>query len=81
MRNAIHSIANNRGLYAILILLNAPGWAAYSAVSYGLSLPTAIEHSPFYIAAGVTILALDALVVLAFVLHLILTMFEHLMDR
>jgi hypothetical protein len=81
MRDLIHSIANNRGLYAVLILLNAPGWAAYSAVSYGLNLPPAIEHSPYYMVAGVTILALDALVILAYVLHLVLALVEYLMDR
>lgn len=77
MRDAIHSIANNRGLYAILILLNAPGWAAYSV---NLSLPPAIEHSPFFVVAGVTILTLDALVVLAFILYRILEAIEYLMD-
>ena len=80
MRSFLDRIVNDRVLYATLILFNGPGWAAYTAASYGLSLPSAIEHSPFYIVAGVTILTLDALVILAYVAHLILALFEHLMD-
>jgi hypothetical protein len=78
MRDFVHSIANNRELYAVLILLNAPGWAAYSM---NLSLPLAIEHSPFYIVAGVTIVTLDACVILAYAFHLVLALIDSLMDK
>lgn len=78
MHNFIHNIVNSRALYAFLIVLNAPGWAAYSM---HLRLLPAIEHSVFYIVAGVTILTLDALVVLAYALHLIFAFVEYLMDR
>lgn len=69
MPDFLDRIVNDRALYITLILFNTPGWAAYSAVSYGPGLLPAIEHSPFYTMAGLTILTLDALVILAYVLH------------
>lgn len=81
MRDFIRSVVNDRGLYAIMILLNAPGWAAYSVVSYGLSLPPALTHSVFCIVAAVVIMTLDALYILACALHRVLSVIEYLMDR
>ena len=78
MRDFIRRIVNNRELYIMLILLNAPGWIAYSM---NLSLPASITSSPFYIVAGVTILTLDALVILAYVLHMLLGLIDYLVDR
>ena len=78
MRDLIRSVANNRGLYAVLILLNAPGWAAYSL---RLTLPATVTSAPYYVMAGVTILTLDALVILAYDLHMTFALFEYLTDR
>ncbi len=78
MRDFLDHIVNNRALYVTLILFNAPGWAAYSM---HLSLPPTIEHSPFYIAAGATMLTLDALVIIAYVAHMLLNLVDYLTDR
>lgn len=80
MRNVIHRTATNRWLYAFLILLNAPGFAAYVAAYNGLPVPS-ISHSALAVGYGVIVLTLDALVILAYILHAVLSLVEYLTDR
>jgi hypothetical protein len=78
MRDFLRRITNDRTLYMLLILFNAPRWAAYSL---HLNLPAFVTASPFYIITGVTILTLDVLVILAYALHAIFALVEYLTDR
>jgi hypothetical protein len=78
MRDFLARIVNDRALYITLILFNAPGWAAYSL---SLNLPASVTSSPYYMVACMTILTLDALVILAYALHAVFALVEYLTDR
>lgn len=78
MHDFIHRLANDRYLYAALILLDWPGFAAYIM---HVTLPLSVAGSPVYIGAGITLLALNAVYILAMLGDLAMSMFEYLKER
>jgi hypothetical protein len=80
MRDFIHGIATNRAVYMTLVLLNVPGFAAYVAAYNGLPVPS-VSHSALATVYGVVVLTLDALVILTYLLHGVLSFVEYLTER
>lgn len=78
MRDFIHSIATDRSWYAALILLDTPGWVGYSM---HITLPSYVTDSPVYLAAGWTIIALNAVVMLAYLAYGLISLVEFLKER
>jgi hypothetical protein len=78
MRDFIESIATDRSWYAALILLDTPGWIGYSM---HVTLPSSVTDSPVYLAAGWTIIALNAVVMLAYLAYGLISLVEFLRER
>ncbi len=78
MRDFIHRIATDRYLYAALILLDWPGFAAYCQ---HIMVPLSVESSPVYTGVGIILLALNGVVILAMLGEGVVSLVDYLRER